>query len=139
MSDESQKQQGQQAQKQAHQVRIPHQVKQIKSVLSTRTFYGLTPVNWLWAGHVGLSAWLGYQVWSGVNPFAAIGMDAPLYKVGIVAIMEGARAILSIANVYEEEINWLASTLLIVVLMTASGADVGRAFLPGSRTARPVL
>jgi len=96
----------------------------IKTMLSTRRFYGLTPIDWGWAGHIAAGAFVAWQAWNGTNVFEGIGVDAPLYKVGVVAVAEVARAIMSIANVWEEEINWFASSLLVLVLVTSGGGDV---------------
>ncbi|HRJ54234.1 MAG TPA: hypothetical protein PLE99_15855 [Candidatus Thiothrix moscowensis] len=99
----------------------------IATVLSTKPLLmGMSAVDIGWFFHLLAAMWMGYFAFHGENPLEFTGLNAPPYKIGVVAIAEGARAILSMANVWEEEINWVASTVLVLVLMTAGGADVNR-------------
>lgn len=97
----------------------------IATMLSTKPLLmGMSAVDIGWLFHLLAAVWMGYYAFHGQNPLDFTGLDAPPYKIGVVAIAEGSRAILSMANVWEEEINWLASTVLVLVLMTAGGADI---------------
>ena len=99
----------------------------IATVLSTKPLVmGMSAVDIGWVFHLIASMWMGYHAFHGDNPLAFLGLHAPAYKIGVVAIAEGARAILSMSNVWEEEINWLASTVLVLVLLSAGGADMNR-------------
>lgn len=97
----------------------------IATMLSTKPLLmGMSAVDIGWLFHLLAAVWMGYYAFHGQNPLEFTGLNAPAYKIGVVAIAEGARAILSMANVWEEEINWLASTVLVLILMTAGGADI---------------
>ena len=99
----------------------------IATILSTKPLLmGMSAVDIGWFFHLLAAMWMGYYAFHGENPLAFTGLHAPAYKIGVVAIAEGARAILSMANVWEEEINWLASTVLVMVLLTMGGADIER-------------
>ena len=99
----------------------------IATMLSTQPlFMGMSAIDLGWVLHLLAAMWMGYYAFHGQNALAFTGLDAPPYKIGVVAIAEGARAILSMANVWEEEINWFASTILVLVLMTAGGAEMNR-------------
>lgn len=99
----------------------------ITTVFSTKKLlFGLSAIDLGWLLHIFIAAWIGYYAFHGHNPLQWLGLDAPPYKMAVVAIAEGARAILSMTNVWEEEINWAASTILVLVLLTAGGADVSR-------------
>ncbi|MDD5392793.1 MAG: hypothetical protein PHE17_07215 [Thiothrix sp.] len=99
----------------------------IATMLSTKPlFMGMSAVDIGWLFHLIAAVWMGYYAFHGENPLSFTGLNAPPYKIGVVALAEGARAILSMANVWEEEINWVASTVLVLILMTAGGADMNR-------------
>jgi hypothetical protein len=99
----------------------------IATMLSTKPLLmGMSAVDLGWMIHLVAAVYMGYYAFQGQNPLDFTGLNAPPYKIGVVAIAEGARAILSMANVWEEEINWAASTILVLVLMTAGGADMDR-------------
>ena len=99
----------------------------IVTPLSTKPLVmGLTAVDVGWVFHLMASLWMGYHAFHGDNPLAWLGLNAPAYKIGVVALAEGARAILSMADVWEEEINYVASTVLVLVLLSAGGADMDR-------------
>lgn len=106
---------------------VNHQQTRIATSLSTKPLImGLTAVDIGWVLHLFVAIWIGYHAFHGNNPLAWLGLDAPPYKIGVVALAEGTRAILSMANVWEEEINWAASTVLVLVLLSAGGADMSR-------------
>lgn len=99
----------------------------IATALSTKPLLmGMSAVDIGWVFHLVAAVWMGYHAFHGDNPLAWLGLNAPAYKIGVVAIAEGARAVLSMSNVWEEEINWLASTVLVLVLLSAGGADMHR-------------
>lgn len=99
----------------------------IVTPLSTKPLVmGLTAVDIGWVFHLMASLWMGYHAFHGDNPLAWMGLNAPAYKIGVVALAEGARAILSMADVWEAEINYVASTVLVLVLLSAGGADMNR-------------
>ena len=89
-------------------------------------FLNRSVIDYGWITHFAASAWMGYHAFHGENPLGWIGLDAPAYKIGVVALAEGARAAFSLANVWEEEINYAASTLLVLVLLSMGGADVAK-------------
>ena len=86
--------------------------------------FGKSAVDYGWMLHVAGMGYIAYQAFNGNNVLETIGVNAPLYKVAVVAIAEGARAIFSLANVWEDEINYVASTVLVAVLLSMGGADV---------------
>ncbi len=106
---------------------VNQQQTRIATSLSTKPLImGLTAVDIGWVLHLFVAVWIGYHAFHGHNPLLWLGLDAPPYKIGVVALAEGTRAILSMANVWEEEINWAASTVLVLVLLSAGGADMSR-------------
>ncbi len=106
---------------------VNQQRTRIATSLSTKPLVmGLTAIDIGWVFHLMAAVWMSYHAFHGNNPLLWLGLNAPPYKIGVVALAEGARAILSMANVWEEEINWAASTVLVLVLLTAGGADVSR-------------
>ena len=86
--------------------------------------FGKSAVDYGWMLHVAGMGYIAYQAFHANNVLETIGVNAPLYKVAVVAIAEAARAIFSLANVWEDEINYVASTVLVAVLLSMGGADV---------------
>ena len=89
-------------------------------------FMNRSVIDYGWMSHLAASVWMGYHAFHGNNPLEWMGLNAPAYKIGVVALAEGARAIFSLADVWESEMYYAASTLLVLVLLSMGGADVSK-------------